>query len=128
MQRRATKLIPEVSRLPYQQRLKVLNLPSLKFRRLRGDLIQTFKIFNRIDDIDPSHIFDLNINTNTRNSLFKIFIAHAKTNTRKNTFRYRTAKHWNNLTNKTKTAKTVNTFKNHLVKETLIEKEKFEID
>ena len=40
VQRRATKLIINIRDLNYGQRLAVLGLPSLKFRRLRGDLIQ----------------------------------------------------------------------------------------
>lgn len=43
-QRRATKIISKLQNLPYETRLKKLSLPSLKFRRLRGDLIQAFKI------------------------------------------------------------------------------------
>ena len=45
VQRRATKLIPDIAKLPYQNRLIKLNLPSLKYRRIRGDLIEAYKIF-----------------------------------------------------------------------------------
>ena len=37
----ATKLIPTIPNLPYEQRLKILNLQSLYGRRLRGYLIET---------------------------------------------------------------------------------------
>ena len=30
--------------LDYEQRLKALNLPSLDYRRARGDITETFKI------------------------------------------------------------------------------------
>ena len=53
VQRRATRLIPELKDLPYEDRLRHLNLPSMKFRRQRGDLIQTYKILNGIDRLDP---------------------------------------------------------------------------
>ena len=44
VQHRSTKLIREISGLPYKERLKLLHLPSLYAHRLRGDLIETFKI------------------------------------------------------------------------------------
>ena len=36
---RATKLIQEIKHLSYIDRLKNLNLPTLLYRRLRGDMI-----------------------------------------------------------------------------------------
>ena len=52
VQRRATKLVPEISDLPYETRLQILGLPSLKERRIRGDMIEVFKIstFNVSED------------------------------------------------------------------------------
>ena len=44
VQRRATKLIPNLKNLPYSERLKILKLPTLKYRRLRGDMINVYKI------------------------------------------------------------------------------------
>ena len=44
VQRRATKLISSISELPYEQRLVRLGLTTLELRRIRGDLIQVFKI------------------------------------------------------------------------------------
>jgi len=44
VQKRATKLIPELSNKPYSDSLKNLNLPTLKYRHYRGDMIELFKI------------------------------------------------------------------------------------
>ena len=44
VQRRATKLVPELLNLPYPERLKVLRLPTLLYRRYRGDMIEMYKI------------------------------------------------------------------------------------
>ena len=41
VQRRATKLLPGFKNLSYEQRLRAIKLPTLKSRRLRGDIIQT---------------------------------------------------------------------------------------
>ena len=34
----------------YHKRLRILNLPTLKFHRQRGDMIETYKILNGIYD------------------------------------------------------------------------------
>ena len=44
VQRRATKTLPQLNKLEYIDRLKKLELPCLKYRRLRGDLIGAYKI------------------------------------------------------------------------------------
>ena len=38
--------------MTYTQPLEYLELPSLWYRRLRGDMIQVFRIINGIDDIN----------------------------------------------------------------------------
>ena len=40
VQHRATKLLSSLSNLPYEERLKKSNLPSLSYRRMRGDAIK----------------------------------------------------------------------------------------
>ena len=44
VQRRATKTLPKLNKLEYIDRLKKLKLPCLKYRSLRGDLIEAYKI------------------------------------------------------------------------------------
>ena len=44
VQHRSTKLIKEISKLSYEDRLKTLHLPLLYVRRLQGNLIKTLKI------------------------------------------------------------------------------------
>ena len=50
VQRRATKQVPGLKRLGYSKRLKKIGLPTLVFRRLRGDMIEIFKIMAGIYD------------------------------------------------------------------------------
>ena len=40
VQKRATKQIPGMNNLPYEERLRKLELPTLSYRRLRGDMIE----------------------------------------------------------------------------------------
>ena len=44
VQRRASKMIPGLSHLTYQQRLEALQLPTLQYRRYRGDMIEMVKL------------------------------------------------------------------------------------
>ena len=44
VQRRATKLIPGYDELDYKERLQRLNLPTLSYSNLRGDMIEIYKI------------------------------------------------------------------------------------
>ena len=53
IQRRATKLIPELRDLTYEER----GLTTLETRRLRGDQIEVFKILNGYDNIDSNIFF-----------------------------------------------------------------------
>ena len=50
VQRGATKLIGSIKHLPYVDRLKKLKLPTLKYRRARGDMIELFKILHGFYD------------------------------------------------------------------------------
>ena len=49
VQRRATKIVPSLKDLPYDKRLKKLKLPTLKYRRIRGDLINVYKLLSYDD-------------------------------------------------------------------------------
>ncbi len=54
VQRRATKMITFLRNKSYEERLENLNLSSLEKRRLRGKLIECFKIFKGFTNIDAS--------------------------------------------------------------------------
>ena len=50
VQKRATKLIHGFAKLSYSERLRKCELPTLKYRRIRGDMIETYKIITGIYD------------------------------------------------------------------------------
>ena len=57
IQRRATKLIPRLRDLTYEERLKECGLTIREKRRLRGDQIKVFKILNGYENIDSNLFF-----------------------------------------------------------------------
>ena len=52
-----TRIILGLDGLSYKERLDRLGLFSLERRRLRGDLIEVYKIMRDIDQIDSQHLF-----------------------------------------------------------------------
>jgi ribonuclease P/MRP protein subunit RPP40 len=60
VQRRATKLITSVKDKTYEERLRLLNLQTLETRRIKGDLIEVFKMFKGFENIDPCMFFRVN--------------------------------------------------------------------
>ena len=57
VQRRATKQIPGLSNLSYRDRLKLIKLPTLQYRRYRGDMIIVYKLAHGLYDPDVSNDF-----------------------------------------------------------------------
>jgi hypothetical protein len=57
VQRRATKLVVETRGMGYEERLKFLDMKTLETRRIRGDLIDVFKILKEFDHVDEKKIF-----------------------------------------------------------------------
>ena len=66
VQRRATKQISNFSSLSYADRLRNLGLPTLSYRRIRGDLIQVFKM-NCEDGGDDNTISSIFQSSQTKN-------------------------------------------------------------
>ena len=65
IQRRATKMIPELRDLSYEERLKECGLTTLATRRLRGDQIEVFKMLNGYETIYRNMFFSLKKDTRT---------------------------------------------------------------
>lgn len=110
IQKRATKIVPELKDLPYEERLKNLNLHTLLYRRQRFDLIQIFKIINGFDNIDISKFFTFNDN-NTRGHLFRLEKQHVRKSLRLNSFPTRCINEWNNLSEEIVCKTSVDSFK-----------------
>lgn len=115
VQRRATKMVKIIKHLSYSSRLKYLGLPSLQYRRLRSDMVETFKILNNIDKVGNEYLFPIKESI-TRGHSKKIYKQHSRTNIRKYSFSQRVVDAWNNLPTTVVEAKTVNSFKSQLNK------------
>ena len=88
VQQRATKYIPTLKNLTYEERLKKLNLPTLQFRRLRGDLIETYKLLTGKYDKTVSNILPTRQESSSslpsRGHALKIFQQRAEKTLRQN--------------------------------------------
>ena len=110
VQRRATKLVPGLRHLEYSERLKRLGLTTLEERRVRGDMIQTYKFISRKEDIDPSVFFQMAVPRPGANGK-KIFRQRTRLNVRKNFYSQRIGQGWNELENKAVEVPKTATFK-----------------
>ncbi len=116
VQRRATKILPNLKHLSYSQRLVKLKLPTLTYRRLRGDMIETFKIMHEYYDSACAPELKKAIYSSTRGHSLKLFKNFAKKPIRHNYFTSRIVDTWNSLPADVVNAPSVNAFKNRLDK------------
>ena len=116
VQHRVTKMIPSLRNKSYEERLKELNLYTLTQRRLRGDLIQVFKIIKGIDNMDCSKYFTIDRSNYTRGNGCKIVGKSFNSHESKNYFFHRVVNLWNGLPRDVIDCDTVQTFKRRLDK------------
>ena len=119
VQRRATRLIPTLARLPHQDRSAELHLTTLEERRCRGDLIEVFKLMHGFDKINAGEDFlKLETSTHTRTCGHPLKLLKPRHQTYKWTkfFSSRVISSWNKLPERVVLSKTVNTFKNRFDK------------
>lgn len=113
IQKRATKLI-SLKKLSYKDRLIKLKLPTLKYRRLRGDMIEVFKILHNYYDLDVAPKLVLNNTSFTRGNSLKLLNHTFRYDLRKYSFPARIVNVWNSLPNTVVQAASIDTFKNRL--------------
>ena len=117
VQRRATKSVRYLRNYTYEERLRMLKLHSLSKRRLRGDLIEVYKIVRGLSGLEFSNFFQYAEQRNTRGHRFKLFKLRSNTNKRLVFFSQRVINVWNSLSENVVEAESVNTFKNRLDRE-----------
>ena len=113
VQMRATKLVSGLKKKCYKERLMALKLPRLKYRRIRGDMIEVYKLLTNMYD-DNTVQLDLNFDTRTRGHTKKLVVRRCRYDVRKYSFSNMITNIWNSLPDEIISAPTVNTFKNRL--------------
>ena len=90
-------MVRGISTLEYEDRLRTLNLFSLKYRRLRGDLIETYKFVNGQDISYLKGMFEFSRQIRGRDHQHKLIIKQSRTRLRQSFFSRRVVGHWNKL-------------------------------
>jgi len=103
-------------KLPYEERLFKLKLCPLKQRRLRGDLIQAYKILTGKERVNSDIFFKRATTSNLRGNSMKLFKFRSRLVSRQNFFSQRVVNYWNALPDCVVEAKSTNAFKNQLDK------------
>ena len=118
VQIRATGLIPELKHLPYEERLRVLKLPTLVYRRERGDMIEVWKHFNSYDhSVIPKHFTHVPRERSSRQHDMQLKYYRPGSKLQEHSFYFRIVQKWNTLPSAVVHCNTIDNFKTQLDKE-----------
>ena len=117
VQRAATKLVPSLKKLSYEDRLIRLGLTTLYQRRIRGDLIETYKILTGKINVLSDNFFRLHTGSNnTRGQSLKLSVQRSRLDLLKNFFSLPVVRIWNSLPQDVVNSTSVTMFKRRLDK------------
>ena len=119
VQKRATKYLPGIKDKNYEDRLKLLDLPTLAYRLERADMIETYKLIKELYDPEVAPKLELmkkREHMRLRGHDLKLFKVRANKNVRLKAFSSRITNPWNSLPKEVVEAPTLNTFKRRLDK------------
>ena len=110
VQKRALNLVPELRGLSYEEQLKCTRLPTLAYRRFRGDLIEVYKHINQYDNAVTTPSFVATPRNRLRQASHKSAL-HARL------FYFRVQEPWNALPASCRDPEiSIDTFKNRVDK------------
>jgi len=113
VQKAATNLVPMLRKYNYATRLRIIGITSLEERRLRGDMIEVYKLLTEKEQIDHRQFFNsADTPYGLRGHEKKLAKDRSRLNSRKFFFSQRVANGWNNLPAKVVNSESVNSFKN----------------
>ena len=113
VQRRATRMISSFKGLDYRERLKRAGLTTLETRRLRGDMIEVYKIMTGKEGLDKD-LFFKRAGRISRGHKYKLEKFGSRLDIRKYCFSNRIVDAWNNLPDQVVSSESLNKFKNAL--------------
>ena len=114
VQRRATKIPTSLRLLPYEDRLEALKLPKLADRRVRGDLVECYKVLHGHYSCDLRQLFTHNTNPHLRGHPYKLNTERCNRLVRRHFLSNRVVDMWNRLPVSVADAPGLNAFKNGL--------------
>ena len=110
IQRAATRWVPELKDLSYEERVKMLNLPTLEARRKRGAFITLYKCTTGMMEIDNPNFIPFS-DRELRGNNKKIQQKRGDKDVRKYFFPINITEKWNGLPEQIVNAKNINQFK-----------------
>ena len=114
VQRLATRMVKGTKGMTYPERLKFCDLFSLERRRLRGDLIEAFRIIRGSPDRPNCGLLSVCTVSTTRGHAFKLLKPRARLDIRKYSFSHRVVGPWNRLPDRVVSACSMDSFKDML--------------
>ncbi len=110
VQRRATQMITSLRNKPYEERLTRLNLFPLEKRRLRGKLIECFKILKGFTNVEVSGMFSTDNTPRTRSNGVKLKCRKVHLDCTKYFLTNDVVREWNKLPPSVVQCDTINSF------------------
>lgn len=124
VQERFVRMLSDAKGNTYEEKLNDAGLTTLRDRRKRGDMIETFKTMNGFNKVDKNEWFVLTqesaretrrttsvTDSGVEKKLHILEQENARLEVRKNFFNVRIAKEWNDIPEEVKRQKSVNAFK-----------------
>jgi len=97
VQQRFTRKIPGLKDVPYNERVQILGRWSLEERRIRSDLIEVYKMMNKLSNVNFEIFFEFDTNRSTRGHSLKLKKKRFNTELRQHFFTDRITNLWNSL-------------------------------
>ena len=120
VQKRAVGMVTNFKGQTYEEKLAEAGMVTLEERRRRGDLIQAYRVLNKVDNVDPNIWFTREAprqgaaSTRQTDGFMNVVRKKGNHDIRKNFWSNRVVEHWNRLPESVKKSETLDWFKNSI--------------